>query len=162
MNLIAAVDNNWGIGYNNKLLYRIKEDLINFKKLTLHSNIIMGYKTYQSIGKVLPKRTSIVLTKKNEIKNDNIIVCRSINQLLSLNLTGNIFVIGGQSIYAQLLQYCTSAYITKIYVNQTKVDTFMVNLDKQKQWTIQWQSEIKFCIINGEKIFYQFYKYIKE
>lgn len=141
MNLIVAVDKNWGIGCNNHLLVSLPPDMTFFKKMTMNKVVVMGRKTLESFpnGKPLPRRTNIVLTKNKDYNPDGAIVCHSVEELFeTLNKwnSEDIFVIGGASIYQQLLPYCDTAYVTKI--NQTYIeDTWFPCLDCKYDWEIE-------------------------
>lgn len=139
MKLIACVDENWGIGKDNELLCKIPEDLKRFKEITTDGIVIMGRKTYESIGKLLSNRTNIILTSDEKYTVEGAYIFNSIEKLISSDIIkdniskNNIFVIGGESIYKQLLMYCDYAYITKVCKNY-EADAHMVNLDEDKCW----------------------------
>lgn len=108
---IVAVDNDWGIGYNGDLLEHIPEDLKFFKKLTLGNTVIMGSKTWDSLpekSKPLPKRRNIIVSpEKRLILEKNALRLQMIDVLEYLyTTTDEVFIIGGGSIYEQLLPYC--------------------------------------------------------
>lgn len=158
MNLIVAVDEKWGIGKNNDLLISIPEDMKFFRTLTKNSIIIMGRKTLESFpnGKPLKNRENVVLTKSN-IKED-VTIFDSIEDVLNyVKNKENVFVVGGGSIYKQLLPYCEKAYVTKIK-KDFNADTFFPNLDELIDWEMIDSSDIK----EWENIQYQFtiYKHI--
>lgn len=83
MILIFAVDNNWNIGYNGDMLFKISEDLKRFKEITVGNIIIMGRKTFESLPykKALPNRINIIITRDKEYKGENIMVVNSLEQL---------------------------------------------------------------------------------
>ena len=119
MNLIAAVDNNWAIGFQNSLLVRIPEDQKWFRETTTGKAVIMGRKTLESFPNKAPlkNRTNIVITKDMDYKVDGAIVVHSIEESIEAAKDfsdEDIFVIGGESIYRQMLPYCNVAHITKI------------------------------------------------
>lgn len=160
MNLIAAVDGNWAIGYNGKLLYRIPEDLKRFSILTKESGtVIMGRKTYESIGKPLPGRKNIVITNNYDEDTSDVIYCSfpySLDYIKENNLK-NVFVIGGAQIYKLYLCLCRHAYITKIDSNIKSSDSYFPNLDLMDNWIIEEESEsYKY---EAEGIRYKFVKY---
>lgn len=126
INIIVARDNNNGIGFNNELLYHIKEDMKYFKELTTGNTVLMGRKTYESIGKPLPNRENIIITSDtNKYKNQDISICRDISQglVFALLLNKDLFIIGGDSIYKQYLPLTDKLYITQID-SVKKADTF--------------------------------------
>jgi len=140
MKLIAIVDERWGIGFNGRLLLSIPEDIRYFKEKTLHKTIIMGRHTFESLPgqKPLDNRKNIVLSTSDDIYESGIEICHSLDELFekTANIPPmNIYVIGGESVYRQLLPYCSVAYITKIYAS-FNADWHMVNLDKCKSWCL--------------------------
>ena len=119
MNLIVAVDKNWAIGLHNKLLVSIPADMKFFRETTMGKVVVMGRKTLESFpgGQPLKKRTNIVLTSDKNYKVKDAVVVNSVEALLEELRQYNdedIYVIGGESIYRQLLPYCKVAHITKI------------------------------------------------
>ncbi len=144
MNLIVAVDKNWAIGKNNKLLVSIPADMKFFRETTMGNVVVMGRKTLESFpgGQPLKKRINIVLTKDKNYKVKDAIVVNSIEELLEELKKYNsesIYVIGGESIYRQL-PYCDMAHITKID-HAYEADTFLPNLDEDKEWELTGVSE---------------------
>ena len=145
MKAIVAVDLNWGIGYRGGLLQSIPDDLRFFKRMTLGNIVIMGRETFESLPgkKPLKDRINIVLSRNENFKNEHIIICRSLDELfreLTNYDTNNLFVIGGEKVYSQLLPYCTDAYITKIQ-NEYVADKYFMNIDQDKKWTLQSASD---------------------
>ena len=117
LSIIVAKAKNNVIGNNNQLIWHIKEDLKRFKNLTTNHNIIMGRKTFESLGKVLPNRHHIVLCNDAElnIDNENVEVLEDISMLDKyINSEEESFVIGGATIYRLLMPYCKKMYITEI------------------------------------------------
>ena len=106
LKLIVAVSEGGVIGLNNTLPWgHIKEDMQHFKKTTSNCNVIMGRKTYESIDMALPKRTNIVITRDKSFVANNVIVANSIDEaLLKIDVTKDTFIIGGYSIYEQVLE----------------------------------------------------------
>lgn len=145
MNLIAAVDKNWGIGLKNQLLVRIPEDMKRFRHITTGKVVVMGRKTLESFpgGQPLSNRTNIVLTKDKDYRIKNAVVVHSMEELfkeLQQYQSEDIFVIGGESIYRQLLEQCETAYITKIDY-EYQADVWFPNLDELQQWELTEESE---------------------
>ena len=145
MNLIAAVDQNWGIGLKNQLLVRIPEDMKYFRQMTTGKVVVMGRKTLESFpgGQPLSNRTNIVLTTDQNYQKKNAAVVHSLEELfhnLQQYQSEDVFVIGGESIYRQLLDQCETAYITKIDY-QYQADAWFPNLDELPQWEITAKSE---------------------
>lgn len=145
MNLIAAVDKNWGIGMNNKLLVRIPEDMKFFRNTTTGKVVVMGRKTLESFPNGLPlkNRTNIVLTTdKNYVVKDAIVLhgMEELLEELKKYDSEDIYVIGGESIYRQLIDMCDVAHITKIEY-EYQADAWFPNLDESDEWEITADSE---------------------
>ncbi len=132
ISLIAALSNNSVIGVKGKIPWELKEDLTHFKETTLGSAIIMGRKTFESIGKPLAERLNIVMTS-NPKGLDGIQEVSSIENAIKvgLNFSENIFVIGGQSIYETFLPISTKMYLTFIDI-EVSGDTFFPKWDKSE------------------------------
>lgn len=159
MNLIAAVDKNWAIGYKNELLIRIPKDQKFFKYKTINKVIIMGRKTFESFPNRLPlkERQNIILTSDIDYKISNAIVLNCLDDLydeLKKYDTGDIYIIGGESIYKQMIDKCDTAYITKIN-SEFEADSFFPNLDNDPKWEIINKSP-KRTYINVQYIFYTY------
>ncbi len=117
MNFAAVVahDKNRLIGGENKLLWDLPEDLKHFKKLTLNSIVIMGRKTFESIGKPLPKRLNVILTKDINFKPNGCLVYNNIDDIIGdFNEDPNVFVIGGGEIYKQFFPYIQRIYASLV------------------------------------------------
>lgn len=145
MNIIAAVDRNWAIGYKNRLLVSIPADKKWFRQETMGKVIVMGRRTLESFpgGKVLPGRTNIVLTRQKSFKSTGAVLCGSTEELfeeLKKYPDEEIYVIGGGTVYRQLLPYCNVAHITKID-HCYMADTWFPNLDEDPAWEITADSE---------------------
>lgn len=112
--IIAACSKNRVIGKDNQLLWHLPEDLKRFKNLTLGSPIVMGRKTFQSIGKALPGRLNIILTKNRDFKADNCLIYNNIYDMLEIYEQSNLFVIGGGEIYNMFLPYAKKVELTLI------------------------------------------------
>ncbi len=161
MNVIVAVDKNWAIGNKNDLLVRIPADQRFFRQETTGKVIIMGRKTLESFPqcKPLPNRRNIVISRKADYKVDGAEMVGSIEEALELVKdckTEDVFVVGGDSIYHQMLPYCDVAHITKIdYAYEA--DTYFPNLDEMPEWKITDQSEeqtyydLEYCFIKYER-----------
>ena len=114
ISIIAAIqEKDRGIGYQNRLLFRISEDLKRFKALTLNHPVIMGRKTFESLGKALPERTNIVLSRR-KIIGQNIIVVQSVDEAINKarKISDEIFIMGGGEIYTQFLPLANQLYLT--------------------------------------------------
>lgn len=145
MNLIVAVDKNWAIGCNNELLVSIPADMKFFRQTTTGKVVVMGRKTLESFpnGMPLKNRTNIVLTTSQNYKAEGAVIVHSMEELLEELKKYNsedIYVIGGDSIYRQMLPYCDLAHVTKID-HAYQADAFFPNLDEKPQWQIIDDSE---------------------
>jgi Dihydrofolate reductase len=145
MNLIVAVDKNWAIGCNNKLLTSIPADMKFFRETTTGKVVVMGRRTLESFpsGQPLKNRTNIVLTSDKQCEVKDAIVVHTIEALREL-LKGynseDIFIIGGESVYRQMLPYCDIAYVTKIDYAYA-ADTYFPNLDEKEEWALTGVTE---------------------
>jgi dihydrofolate reductase len=127
--LIAAVGENGEMGHNNELLWHLPGDLPRFKQITMGSPIIMGRKTYDSIGRALPGRLNIVLTENLDWQAEGVTVANSLDRALDLakaENSGKAFIIGGGQIYKLFLAYATSLEMTEVY-DTPIADTFFPN-----------------------------------
>ena len=118
ISIIAAVGrNNRAIGKAGALLWRISDDLKRFKRLTLGHPVIMGRKTFESIGKALPDRTNIVITRHSDFRADGVVVARSLEEAIEIaskQEEKEIFIIGGGEIYQQALPLCRKLLLTEV------------------------------------------------
>jgi dihydrofolate reductase len=141
MNIIVAVDKNWAIGYQNKLLNSIPEDMKFFRETTTGNVVVMGRATFMTFPgpKALPNRVNIVLTKDESWSAPDVIAVHSIEELFELLKnydSDSVYVIGGSIVYDLLLPYCDTAYVTKVHA-QPVSDTFFPNLDTDPQWQLE-------------------------
>jgi dihydrofolate reductase len=135
ISIIVAVTANGVIGKDNQLLWRLPSDMKRFKQLTMGNPIIMGRKTYESIGKPLPGRTSIVVTRNPEYKLDEAIVVNSLQEAIAKARDLNAeeaFIIGGGELYSQAQSVSDRLYITEIHTNMAG-DTFF-EIENPSQW----------------------------
>ena len=145
MNLIVAVDNNWAIGYKNQLLVSIPADMRFFRDETSGKVVILGKKTLDTFpgGKPLKNRLNIIISRQMDLKVSDAIVVHSIEEALeaaSGYKSEDIYVIGGATIYEQMLPYCDVAHVTKINYGY-EADTYFPNLDEKEDWTLEIESE---------------------
>jgi len=145
MNIIVAVDKNWAIGYENKLLVSIPADMKFFRETTTGKVVVMGRKTLESFPNGLPlkKRTNIVLTRDENYRVEGAVTVHSIEALLEelkKYESEDIYVIGGDSVYRQLLPYCDTAHVTKID-HAYAADAYFPNLDELPEWEIAADSD---------------------
>ena len=141
---IAAVDANWGIGKNGQLLEHLSLDMKHFARLTKsneNNGVIMGRKTLESMpnGKPLPSRRNIIVSRKPAFTKDSLTyhslsTAVKMAKIVAKNHQSTIYVIGGGSIYEQLIDKCSLAIITKIHKAYEGVDTYFPNLDQKSNW----------------------------
>ena len=126
ISIIVAIGKNRAIGRNNQLLWNIKEDMDHFKKITTGHTVVMGEKTFLSIGRFLPNRKNIVVTKDKNFKAEGIEINHSLENLLGEYKKSDeeIFVIGGGQIYALSLPYADKLYLTVVDDAPEDADTF--------------------------------------
>lgn len=145
MNLIVAVDENWAIGKDNKLLVSIPSDMKFFRQTTTGKVVVMGRKTLESFPNGLPlkNRTNIVLTRSRDYKVKDAVMVHSVPELLAELEKYNsedVYVIGGDSVYRELLPYCDTAHVTKIS-HAYEADAYFPNLDEMEEWEVTGESE---------------------
>ena len=138
LSLIVAKAKNNIIGKDNQLIWHIPEDLKRFKKLTTGHTIIMGRKTFESLGRVLPNRHHVILCNDAEmnIQDDNVEVLEDISMLDKyIKDNQENFVIGGATMYKLLMQYCSKMYITEI--NQDFEGDVSFPEINMKEWKVE-------------------------
>ena len=165
MKLIAAVDNNWGLGRNNRLLFHIPEDLRRFRSLTENNTVVMGRKTLASLpeGKPLVNRENIVLTRNPAFFAEGAHIATSVTQLKAMLLkepfkTRETYLIGGAEIFAELLPYCSIALLTHILADG-RADRFLPLIIAHEDWKLEARSESHFY--NGLEFYYATYRNLK-
>ena len=147
MNLIAAVDENWAIGKNNQLLVRIPADQKFFREMTTGRVVVMGRKTYESIGRPLPGRRNIVLTRSGKLENVQIKnpatttleAISGIEEFLKLAQEApqeEFFIVGGGELYRTMLPYADKLYITHIEATVEDADTFFPQIEPEI-WSLE-------------------------
>lgn len=137
MNLIVAVDKNWAIGKGGDQLCYLKEDLKRFKELTSGHTVILGRKTLATFpgGRPLKNRDNLILSRNSDFQAEGARVFHDVESLLAA-APADSFVIGGGSVYAALLPYCDTAYVTKIDHAFPEADIFFPNLDADPAWRV--------------------------
>lgn len=142
--MIAAIaSGNRALGKDNKLIYHIHEDLQRFKKITSGHIVIMGRKTFQSIGKVLPNRINIVITRTPNFYEDNVVVTHSLDEALrlaELKEESKVFIIGGGQIYKEAIKKADKLYLTIVEGNP-EADTFFPDYSEFKKVVFEEKHE---------------------
>jgi len=132
INIIAAIGLNGELGKDNQLLWKLKSDLQHFKNMTEHKVVVMGSNTYRSIGRALPNRKNIVLSRNKELEVDEgVIVYDSIEKLMDDYSDIDLFIIGGEQIYKQFLPFTYRIYLTIVMSKFPEADTFFPKLDDE-------------------------------
>ncbi|MBR3055770.1 dihydrofolate reductase [Candidatus Saccharibacteria bacterium] len=132
ISLIAAIGKNNELGKDNQLVFHIKEDMRFFRETTTGHPILMGRKTFESIGRPLPNRTNYVITRHPEDLPDGVEPVGDLRQFLESwqDSKEELFVIGGATIYEAALPYATTLYLTEVNATVSDADTFFPNFDK--------------------------------
>ena len=158
MDQIVAVDQKSAIGKDGELLFSIPGDLERFKEMTTGAAIVYGRKTMETFpeGKPLPDRKNYVLTHEPETLPEGCVGVASLDELFqALKGEKSVFVVGGESVYGELLPYCNHAYVTKVDVDG-KGNSWFPALDGEENWELTEESELK----NWNGMNYQFCTYV--
>ena len=145
MQLIVAVDSNWAIGNGTKLLVRIPEDQKFFRETTMGHVVVLGRKTLAEFPNGLPLkgRKNIILSRDENYTVKDAVVVHSKEELfeeLKQYDSDEIFVIGGETVYEMLYEYCDTAHVTKIDYSY-QADKYFPNLDEMPEWSVVSESE---------------------
>jgi len=135
ISMVVAMGENNEIGFNNQLLWHLPKDLKHFKDLTSGHPVIMGRKTYESIGKPLPNRTNIIVSRQKDWFEEGILIVGSIKEAVKFakKIDENVFIIGGGNIYEQTMDIADKLEITLVRAD-LEADTFFPEIDG-KTWT---------------------------
>ena len=132
ISIIAAMGRNRAIGYKNTLPWKLPTDLQRFKLLTLGHHMIMGRKTFESIGRPLPGRTSIIITRQKDFQAEGCLIAHSLDAAIELAKSRGeeeAFIIGGAEIYAQALSIADRMYLTMVEA-EPEADAFFPEFDE--------------------------------
>lgn len=158
---IVAIGDNFEIGYNDDLIWHIKEDLKRFKSLTMGHPVVMGRKTRESLPKALPGRTNIVITRNPDYSSSDSLIAHSLDEALEMAKktqgSDRIFIIGGGQVYEEAFPLLDSLEITHVYDTRKDADTFFPKLNMD-DWELTDKSEI-FETTSGLK--YDFESFIR-
>lgn len=138
MELIVAVYDDWGIGKDGTQPVALSADRKFFRQTTRDTMVIVGRRTLADFpgGRPLPNRVNVVLTRQ-DIQIPDVVICHSPEEAMEIAKTAQrAMVIGGGSIYRQMLPYCDTAYVTKVHA-KPESDTFFTNLDNDPQWKLE-------------------------
>lgn len=155
MKAILHVDEKWGIGKQNDLMFSIPKDMKFFRETTKGKVVVMGLNTLRSFpgGKPLKNRTNVVLSPEDV--NEDVITVHNLNELfhaIKAYPQDDVFVVGGASVYRTLFPYCTEILVTKVEADGG-AEVFVPNLDESEDYELAYQSEaqedngytIRFC-----------------
>jgi dihydrofolate reductase len=131
--IIAAMDRNRGIGLNNKMPWRLPADFAYVKQVTMGHTLLMGRKTFESIGKPLPGRDNVIMTQRTDYRPEGCEIVHSVEEALAAYQGKEVFIFGGAEIYKQFLPYADRMYITEID-HEFEVDTYFPEVN-MSDWT---------------------------
>ncbi|MEI6865691.1 dihydrofolate reductase [Flavicella sp.] len=156
--IIAAIAKNNALGKDNNLIWHLPADLIRFRKITTGHHIIMGRNTYESIGKPLPNRTTVIITRNKNYVADGCIIVNSLEEALEITKDDESpFIIGGAQIYRQAILLVNKLDITEVH-HKFNADVFFPTID-----TEIWKETNRECFTSDEKnnYSYSFVSYIR-
>lgn len=160
LTIIAAVAKNNALGKNNDLIWHLPADLKRFKKVTLGHHIIMGRKTFESLGKPLPNRTTIIISRNKSFSAEGCIVVSSLEEaIIHAREDENPYILGGGEIYKQALAYADYLDLTLVHQNFEDADTFFPEIDKTKWLEVERED---FKADDKHAYDYSFVKYKKK
>ena len=156
--VIAAVAKNRALGKNNQLIWHLPADLKRFKQVTLGHHIIMGRKTFESLGKPLPNRTTIIITRNKDYKQEGCIVVNSLSDAIEASkVDENPYILGGAEIYKQALEIADKLDLTLVH-HSFEADVFFPEIDSSI-WRVKEKIDNKADEKN--KYDYSFVTYIR-
>ena len=159
LTIIAAVSTNNVIGFNNKLIWNIPNDLKRFKELTLGHSVIMGRKTFESLPNPLPKRRNIIITKNKDYSRDGIEVTSNIEDAIDLcKSDSQPFIIGGGEIYSQTIEIVDKIELTRVYKDY-QGDAFFPDIPRDK---FELTNELVNYLDDDSSTKYSFLTYIRK
>lgn len=138
ISLIAAAAENYAIGRDNQLLWTLPNDMKFFKNTTWGMPVVMGRKTYESLGKPLPGRINIVITRNTDWKAEGVLVAKDITEAITIAEVSNckeIFVIGGGEIYWQSMTVADRIYLTRVHTEFPDADTYFPDIE-EAEWKL--------------------------
>lgn len=161
ISIIVAVGENGVIGSENKLIWHLSDDLKNFKRVTLDHFIVMGRKTFESIGRPLPGRTNIILTRQTDYAIEGCVVMHSLDSTVAYaeeHKQEEIFIIGGAEIYSHALSFADKLYLTRV-ADSPQGDAFFPAIHSKdwkivsrKSFTCNKKNEKNFEILEMQRI----------
>ena len=157
LSLIVAIGKNNELGKDNDLIWHFKNDMKFFRETTMNHTVIMGRKTFESLPKVLPNRTNVVITSNKDYQIDGVEIIHSVEEVLKYveNSGDECFIIGGASIYKKFLDYADTLYITRIDA-EASADVYFPEFNKDLYKCVKLENH------EEEGIKYTIYKYEKK
>ena len=137
--IIAAIGKNRELGKNNELIWHLPDDLKRFKKVTSGHDVIMGRKTFESLGKALPNRTNIVITRNKNYKAENCVVVNSIDEAIKISTDMNPYILGGAQIYSQAIKIADELDLTFVDAS-FDADAFFPEIDATI-WKVKYRED---------------------
>lgn len=151
LTIIAAAANNNALGKDNQMIWHLPDDFKRFRTLTTSNSIIMGRKTFESLPKLLPNRTHIIITRQPDYFQEDCIIVNSLDKAIEICSTEeNTFIIGGGEIYSQAMKYADKIELTRVH-ESFEADTFFPEIDNSI-----WQLEKEEFHAKNEKHQYDF------
>ena len=161
MDIVVAVYENWGIGFDGSQPVVVKADRRHFREVTGSGTVILGRKTLEDFpgGKPLKGRRNIILTRNVDFSVEDGEVVHSVDDAVRAvegEDPDQVFVIGGESVYSQMLPYCRRAFVTKIFA-ALPADAFFPDLDTSEEWQVteygeeQQEGDVKFAFVTYER-----------
>lgn len=141
VSLIAAMSKERAIGADNKMLWHLPKELAHFKRTTLNKTVLMGRKTYESLGKPLPNRRNVILTRQTGLQIEDCDIVHSVEEALQKYGDGELMITGGGEIYQLFMPIADRLYLTEVDVNIANADAFFPEFD-----------ENQFQLISSEKV----------
>lgn len=157
ISIIVATDKNGAIGKDNALLWHLPNDLKRFKAITSGHPVIMGRKTYESIGKPLPNRQNVIISNNKNYKADGCEVVHSLKEAIELCKGSDIYIIGGGTIYKEAMHIADKLYLTLVDI-ELDADTYLENFNLD-QWMLEHSEE--HLADKKHQYNYQFLDYVK-
>jgi len=149
--IVAAVGANRAIGRDNDMPWHLPEDLAHFKRTTLGHTLVMGRKTYDSIGRPLPGRTTIVVTRQHSWSAPNVLVAHSLSRALEMAHGDQVFIAGGGEIYAQALPLADAMVLTEVD-QSPDAQVFFPELDPADWREVAREPHEGFCFVTYERV----------
>ncbi len=161
VSIIVAVGENNEIGKQGELIWRIPEDLRHFRKITMGGVLVMGRKTFESIGRPLPGRINVILTQNKNFSHKGIWIFHDPVEAIEKSFCFDkpVFIIGGEQIFKKLLPFANRIYLTKIYQSDPEADAFFFEIDSNN-WELENESELYHDEVNN--VDYKFLNYIRK